>query len=493
MAQGASANRLHDRDASGDGGRRSSRLPQIPSVTLTGMVPVYASRTTASLLRTRRAQDARRSQAKASQEKNLLGLKHEIDDIKEALARSLGDLDKMTNAQVARVRWNFAGATVRRQLRDKPTMADVVLAKMDEVKSLERAFLRTARKTISISQEWDRRARRGSKPNLDSQVTAIMLKVNILKMSQNKSQHIMDFPPLQADDATENPDDEGMSKTDEDEPRESKKKLLSFKEKVAQDRKRSEMEENARRNTKVPSAGTRNRRSAYLSFNMPPESEEEEEEEVIEVIDYLKMTTVSLGGDNRLHRHIWFNVCKHEEHEDVDEDDFINALQCVSSNKVTDDELEFCKMALDIVDDTNKRSATRNFELFCTMAALSDRVRAQNKHKAAWNHMTISNSKELRAKMLQSRALFYLCEGAQTDGLMSLQEFEHTCLAGHVDPRIIEAILRKLEEEGKEHITFLDFLAFLPLFVNAHGTVLLNPLESPSEQLHAAKRSSANV
>ena len=95
--------------------------------------------------------------------------------------------------------------------------------------------------------------------------------------------------------------------------------------------------------------------------------------------------------------------------------------------------------------------------------------------------------------MIQSRALFYLCDGAQTDGLMSLQEFEHTCMAGHVDSRVINAILIKLEDEAKEFITFLDFLAFLPLFVNAHGTVLLNPLESASDELSNAKKSSVSV
>ena len=47
----------------------------------------------------------------------------------------------------------------------------------------------------------------------------------------------------------------------------------------------------------------------------------------------------------------------------------------------------------------------------------------------------------------------------------------------------------KLEEEGKYHITFLDFLAFLPLFVNAHGTVLLNPLDFPSEEMPESRKS----
>ena len=461
---------------------RSSRLPQIPAVALMGLQPIYTSRTPASLLHTRKMQAERRSRAKELQDKELHKLRHDINSIKLALAKSL--TIELSGSEKAAARWDFAGSEVRRKMREKKTMADVVISKMEEVKQLEKSFLRSVKKSTSMLQ--------GSRPRNDNtkdgkSSTRLARKARAAVRALEFRRSLMDFPAHHEDDAEEELEEV------EEVPRE-KVQLLSFKEKVARDRRRTEMEENAKQKLKVPSASDRRRQSMLLSgkFELPDASSDSEEEEVMEVVDYLKMTEVSLGGANRLYHHIWFNVCGHEEDETVNDKDFMVALHCVSSNKATDEELQFCKLALDIVDEANKSAATRDYDLFCTMAALSDRVRVQNR-AGHIHHIDFSNTQLLRAKMVQSRALFYLCDGAQTDGLMSLQEFEHTCLAGHVDQRVILAILLKLEEEDKHHITFLDFLAFLPLFVNAHGTVLLNPLESPSEQLNASKRMSAHI
>ena len=67
----------------------------------------------------------------------------------------------------------------------------------------------------------------------------------------------------------------------------------------------------------------------------------------------------------------------------------------------------------------------------------------------------VANAQGMQIKMLQSRSLFYLSEGAKTSGTMSLAEFEQTMLAGQVDFEIANAIVESLQEDGKDFIEFL--------------------------------------
>lgn len=100
----------------------------------------------------------------------------------------------------------------------------------------------------------------------------------------------------------------------------------------------------------------------------------------------------------------------------------------------------------------------------------------------------VANAQGMQIKMLQSRSLFYLSEGAKTSGTMSLAEFEQTMLAGQVDFEIANAIVESLQKDGKDFIEFLDFLVYLPVFLGAHDNMLDNPLASVStERLRAYK------
>ena len=121
------------------------------------------------------------------------------------------------------------------------------------------------------------------------------------------------------------------------------------------------------------------------------------------------------------------------------------------------------------------------------LAALAEKAKtADFLHLRA--RFEVGNALGMQIKMLQCRSLFYLAEGAQTSGTMTLSEFERTMLAGQVDFRVANAIVASLQDEGKEYIEFLDFLVYLPVFLTAHDNMMDNPLASVStERLTAHK------
>lgn len=480
-----SAARVRRRATSGVEGRRSSRLPQIPKmVQLVGMQPVFDHRSQASVLAARRREAIKRKQEKEAHDRQLEKIRGGLKHTKALLATSLRSANWRENA---RVRWKFAGDEIKRGLAEKKSFADVVIEKSTEIKDLERIFLKQARESISLIHGWSLQKAMAGEDYTQRALEAEQA------MKERNALRQKDTMAAQAAAVADVADIEGSDGELADhlgDPRPLRPQRKSFKAKVAAERKKSHIEDAARRKLGALS-GARHKSVANMLIEMPAmpgdEESDSDSEDVADVVDYLNMTAVSLQGNNNLYEHIWFKVLKHGEDDAVTENEMMTALHTVSGNRTTDEEITFCKMALDIVDETSKFTTRRDYELFTIMASLSERVRHQNRD--SMNRLDYTNAKLLKAKMVQSRSLFYLCDGAQTDGTMSLQEFEHTCMAGHVDKRVTNAILAKLEEEGKYHITFLDFLAFLPLFVNAHGTVLLNPLDFPSEEMPESRKS----
>ena len=91
--------------------------------------------------------------------------------------------------------------------------------------------------------------------------------------------------------------------------------------------------------------------------------------------------------------------------------------------------------------------------------------------------MDLRNAMALQYKILQARSLFYLSETAIEDGAMSFEELWDICRAGHIDSCGYHTIVKELESEGQTGIDFLNFLAYLPMFIHIHKDVVENPLE----------------
>ena len=93
------------------------------------------------------------------------------------------------------------------------------------------------------------------------------------------------------------------------------------------------------------------------------------------VVDYLTHTSVALGGDVHRYKAIWQRDMHLQMTDTVEKDLLLTGLKQVNRGLVTQDDVDFCLMALDVVDETSKVPPTRDFRMFCTIAALSERVR----------------------------------------------------------------------------------------------------------------------
>jgi hypothetical protein len=255
---------------------------------------------------------------------------------------------------------------------------------------------------------------------------------------------------------------------------ETLKVRMTLKEKAAADaaeqarlEKRAEKETHAKHN---------NRRSthhhAHHSEPDPPPTSPTLNEPAI--IDYLHSTSSSLVDDTRKYEHVWKNVLKYTPNQTIDQFAMLLALQAVNRN-ITAEDAKYCNIALGIADETSHQLLVWNFRLFCVLAALSERFKAAQypgKDGMSYAH----NAQMMELKISQARSLFYLSDGAKQNGVMTMDEFEETCLAGQVHPQVSGDILASLAADGKVDLEFLDFLAYLPVFTKAHDNMMDNIL-----------------
>jgi hypothetical protein len=192
------------------------------------------------------------------------------------------------------------------------------------------------------------------------------------------------------------------------------------------------------------------------------------------IIDYLHTTSISLCDDTRQYEHVWTNVLRHTPEQVLaNEEQMLLAMQAVNRN-ITPNDFQYCRLALGIADEASQKKLALTFRLFCVLAALSERFQSAQ-YPGKDGVMEEHNGQMIELKISQARTLFYLSDGAKQDGVMSLEEFHQTCLAGQVHSSVSQAILGSLDEQGKDCLEFLDFLVYLPVFLRAHDSMLNNP------------------
>jgi hypothetical protein len=164
----------------------------------------------------------------------------------------------------------------------------------------------------------------------------------------------------------------------------------------------------------------------------------------------------------------------------------------VASNNISENQIQFALMALDLVQETSlggpggepgpsEGRLPYDFRLFCTIASLSERIVALDS-VVGLESLDFSDGKALHLKVVRARQLFHLSEGAQSTGTMSFEELESICLAGNVDMTFADNLVDSVTKRGGsfEQIEFLDFLSYLPLFIEVHEAIKANPMGANS-------------
>lgn len=182
------------------------------------------------------------------------------------------------------------------------------------------------------------------------------------------------------------------------------------------------------------------------------------------------------AGRSQFYKFIWCNKLKHHIDAHITKEELGEALRVVNADLITETQIMYCLLALDTVSKA-ANNAPFDFRMFCVVAALSERVHAvEGMMDGAMGALDFRDENALQLKILKARKLFYLSDGAMETGCMTFEELEHVCLAGHIDMEMAEQLVDMVEDSGGHEVQFLDFLSYLPLFIQASSNIQSNPL-----------------
>lgn len=165
--------------------------------------------------------------------------------------------------------------------------------------------------------------------------------------------------------------------------------------------------------------------------------------------------------------------------EEMNREELEGALQIVNHNLLTENEFSYMYHILNL---TGRRKI--NFKLFCVIAALSERITHMdpvirellNKEKG-WKRET-NDYETLDVRMNRSKELFQLLDEGDSvpfgNALASSLAVELT--AGGLSPELTNYVMSKFNREGKGYVDFLDYVTYVPLFIEIHEKIIKDPL-----------------
>uniref|UniRef100_A0A1I8GKL1 EF-hand domain-containing protein n=1 Tax=Macrostomum lignano TaxID=282301 RepID=A0A1I8GKL1_9PLAT len=122
-----------------------------------------------------------------------------------------------------------------------------------------------------------------------------------------------------------------------------------------------------------------------------------------------------------------------------------------------------------------------NFRLFSIVAALSEKiVQLEPMLRKLVNKVDFD---ALDFKIDRCRELFHLLEsgGTAPPGCIPIEGLAVELLAGNLKDEHFGSVMRKLTREKKGHIDFLEFLTYVPLFLEIHQRIVADPLSSDAQ------------
>jgi len=210
-----------------------------------------------------------------------------------------------------------------------------------------------------------------------------------------------------------------------------------------------------------------------LDFEPPPE--------VRAATDFLEKHCILPPEKNEHYRKLFHKVDDNESGT-LDQMELTRALKTLNANLISDNEIDYTVRVLEMMGGAGIAAKNREtglfeitFEQFAAIAALSEKVAALDKAtKFTINDMDFD---ALETKMLKAKELFHLND-PKGEGEIPLDTIEVILKAGRIAPEHEEDVMTKLEEKGFHTLSFLDFLAYVPLFVDIHDDINSNPTKS---------------
>ncbi|CAD5123140.1 DgyrCDS11510 [Dimorphilus gyrociliatus] len=149
------------------------------------------------------------------------------------------------------------------------------------------------------------------------------------------------------------------------------------------------------------------------------------------------------------------------------------ALQDINNHLITENELKYIYYILDV---PGKRRI--NMQLFSVIAALSEKVAQVD--SLVRNLINKFNYEALDIKMEKAKELFYLLDGENNydvpEGKAGANNLLVELTAGGLTSEHVELVVRKFNRDQTGIIDFLDFLTYIPLFLEIHSRIVDDPL-----------------
>ncbi|KAK3586634.1 hypothetical protein CHS0354_028492 [Potamilus streckersoni] len=147
------------------------------------------------------------------------------------------------------------------------------------------------------------------------------------------------------------------------------------------------------------------------------------------------------------------------------------ALQQINNNLLTHKEFEYIKLILDL---PGRRKI--NFRLFSIIAALSEKVTQMD--PVVRKLINKMDYHALDVKMERSKELFGLLQEGEgvPEGNAHSANLAVELTAGGLTPEHTNYVLHKFDRDGNGYFDFLDFVMYIPLFIEIHQRIVEDPL-----------------
>lgn len=153
-------------------------------------------------------------------------------------------------------------------------------------------------------------------------------------------------------------------------------------------------------------------------------------------------------------------------------------LQTVCGHSLRNVEVDFVAEILDLLQfEGPHKSDTVNFQQFALAAALSETI--LDLDESVRGQISLH---ELVARKRKAMLLYFV--DATEDCKLHLDDLNSLLDAGRVGGIQKKQILNRLEQNG-DTITFMEYLAHLPLFLDLHEDIVENTFEGDRRHLHA--------
>ncbi|XP_022106904.1 mediator of DNA damage checkpoint protein 1-like [Acanthaster planci] len=184
------------------------------------------------------------------------------------------------------------------------------------------------------------------------------------------------------------------------------------------------------------------------------------------------LSRAATNDDFRRKQSVLYQQMNPVQNFEVDVKDLESTLKQVNSYLITEKECQYIYHVLDL-----PQRHRIDFKLFSVVAALSEKVsRLEPFIRKLINKM---NFEALEVKMQQAKELFFLLadEDDEADGgEVPIQNLVVELEAGGLKPEHVKLVVEKFNREGKGTVDFLDFLTYIPLFIDIHENIISDPL-----------------